>query len=164
MKKVRYAVGAVGVLGAMPALGLIAPAATATAATQAPASPGKTVSLHFDAPQITCPHDRNSGQYSVGLSGHIGYTRESGCIYSVYGRIFKQNPPTGLWMRIRFWANGHSFHPLLDKDGHIGDNHGSVHWSSYPNVTGAQQVCEAIVPARSPSKVLYGPVCEPTGY
>jgi hypothetical protein len=154
MKKVRFAVGALGVV---PALGLAAPALAGT--TPAPATTGKTVSMIPNAP--TC-NARNTGSYNLGMSGHIVYSRDNGCIGSVYGRIAIQNPPTGLWMRVRFNANGRTIKHNMNKHGHIGYH--SIHWSSNPNYTGIQQVCEAVVPAAASSRVLYGPVCENTGY
>jgi hypothetical protein len=153
-KKVRYAVGALGV---MPALGLAAPAVAATNAS--PATAGKTVSL---VPSHPACNARNAGNYSLGMSGHIVYSKDNGCIGSVYGRIAIQNPPTGLWMRVRFYANGHSLHHNMNKHGHIGYH--SIHWSSNPYLTGVQQVCEAVVPADASTRVLYGPVCQQTGF
>jgi hypothetical protein len=155
MKKVRYALGA---LGAVPALGLAAPAATAT--THAP----PTVKGRHGAqvPAITTCNARHLGNYTYGMSGNIVYSRYNGCIGEAWGRIFIQPPPTGLWMRVKFYANGAAFKTNMNKNGHIG--HSSIHWSSNPFVKGVQQVCEAVVPSTAPSRVLYGPVCEPTGY
>lgn len=157
MKTVRYAVGALGAIGVVPTLGLTAP--VAAAATQAPATTGKTVSLLTDAPGCNARHTAN---YATGLSGAITYSRDNGCIGSVWGRIFIQNPPTGLWMRVRFWANGNMISQRMNKNGHIG-NH-SIHWSSSPRIMGVQKVCETIVPSNAPTRSLYGPVCEDTGF
>ena len=101
MKKVRYAVGALGALAALPALGLMAPAAAA--ATQASATTGRTVSLIPNTPGCNA---RTSIDYALGMSGRTHYSRYNGCIGSVWGQIFQNNPQTGLWMRVKFWANG----------------------------------------------------------
>ena len=44
--------------------------------------------------------------------------------------------------------------------GHLGNS--STHWSSFPNIPGVHQVCQAIVPNSNHSAVVYGPVCEDT--
>lgn len=155
MKKVRYVIGA---FGAMPALGLLAPAANAaTAATHAPATTGKTVSLrHSDAPLIVCGHTANNGNFALGLSGHIGYQQE--CVHSQVGRIFARH--TGLAERIRMYNNSgrRIFQAYIA--GTLGNN--STHWSSFPNIPGVHQVCQAIVPNSNHAAVVYGPVCENT--
>lgn len=161
MKKVRYVVGALGVAGTLPALGLMAPGAQAQ--TQTVAGPGKTVSLHVaDSPQVTCQHDRNAGSFSVGLSGHIGYERVNGCIYSVVGTIHPVHPQRGQDMRVKFWANGKVLSTVYNTNGNIGNQ--TITWTSFPNFPGVQKVCEAIVPNASKSRVLYGPTCQETGF
>lgn len=159
MKKVRYVVGALGVAGTLPALGLIAPGAQA----QTAASAGKTVSLHLaGTPQVTCQHDRNSGTFDVGLSGHIGFERVNGCIFSVVGTIHPLHPQRGQDMRVKFWAHGKVVSTVYNKNGGIG--HETITWTSFPNFPGVQKVCEAIVPDASKSRVLYGPTCQVTGF
>jgi hypothetical protein len=155
MKKVRYAIGA---LGAVPALGLLAPAANAaTAATHAPKPAGKTVSLrHAGAPAITCGHTANNGNFALGVSGHIGYQQQ--CIHSQVARIFARH--TGLAERVRMYntSGRRLFQTFIG--GHLGAN--STHWSSFPNIPGVHQVCQAIVANGNHSNVVYGPVCENT--
>jgi hypothetical protein len=155
MKKVRYALGA---LGALPALGLLAPAANAaTTATHAPRTTGKTVSLsHADAPAIVCGHTANNGNFALGISGHIGYQQQ--CVHSQVGRIFTRR--TGLAERVRMYnGSGRRIFQTFTA-GTLGAN--STHWSSFPNIPGVHQVCQAIVPNGNHANVLYGPVCENT--
>jgi hypothetical protein len=161
MKKVRYAASVLGALGVVPALGVTAHAANAT--TDAPASTGKTVSLATATAAPAAPAcDARSGSSTKGhFTGIIFYSRDIGCIGDVFGDV-TGTTATGLWMRVRSYTNGHLISSRFNKHGHIHAN--SVSWSSTPRTTGIQQVCEAIVSAQTPTHVIYGPVCETTGF
>jgi hypothetical protein len=165
MKKVRYAAGALGALGVMPTLGLVTPAATA--ATPPPARTGKTVSL---APATNAPCDARKalGGPKGNFSASIHFSRDIGCIGEVSGTLHN-NTHTGLWMRVRSYANGHQVGPTrFNKSGHIHNTsgHHSITWSSSPFTRGIQQVCEAVVAAAASNTVINGggPVCETTGF
>jgi hypothetical protein len=168
MKKVRYAAGALGALGVMPALGLVTPAATAATTTHAPTRTGKTVSL---VPATSAPCDARHALGGPGtgrFSASITFSRDIGCIGEVSGDLHNDTN-TGLWMRVRSYANGNQVGPTrFNKSGHIHNTsgHHSITWSSFPFTRGIQQVCEAVVPAAAPGTVINGggPVCERTGF
>jgi hypothetical protein len=155
VKKVRYAIGAVGVA---PALGLMLPVTNAApAAAHTPRKAAKTVSLQHVGTNTKC-----TGSFSKTVSaGNTNFWASlsvaGNCMLGVVGYIHLTSSP---WqphiMKTRVYNHG-----VKVFSGQANSNYdsGTISFVQRLGVRG-HRACETVALAKSPHKVIYGPVCE----
>jgi hypothetical protein len=150
MKKVWYVVGAVG---AAPTLGILAPAATAAATPHSVSGTNlRCTDLYANQTHVGTGANKFTGGIYFGRTGDVH------CLFEMVGIL--NHSQSGLEMRARAYWNGSKIYSQY------------VHGTINPALSitsfyieginrNASNACEALVYSTKPSKVAYGPVCEP---
>jgi hypothetical protein len=155
VKKVRYAIGAAGIA---PALGLMLPIANAApAAAHTPRKAPKTVSLQHIGTATKCTGTFSRSIHASTPGFYASLAVAGNCMLSVTGHMHLSTSPWPLHiMTTRVYNHG-----VKVFSGHTNSlyDSGNISFAQHLGVRG-HRACETVALAKSPHKVLFGPVCE----